>query len=255
MSRRVVIRAFAVAAVATGGLAALKALHLADDAIRLVALETPAMASAPSNDDHDAEDTHASDEHAAPEAAHEEPHEADDGAHADAVSGRMRPASCPPPSIADRAGLSRSEIRVLQSLSERRRDIDERETELDTRLTLLDAAEERLNDRVEELRGLRDEIEEMMGQMTDAEQEQNRRLVALYERMEPRAAAPIMENLSNDILLTVVQNMREPNLAAVLAAMQPEQAVRVTTLLAEAQTSMEDFETAFADAQDGADEE
>lgn len=255
MSRRVVIRAFAVAAVATGGLAALKALHLADDAVRLVALETPAMASAPSNDDHDAEDSHGGGDHSASETSHDTDNAEEAGAHVDEASARIRPASCPPPTIADRAGLSRSEIRVLQSLSERRRDIDEREAELDTRLTLLEAAEQRLDARVEELRGLRDEVEEMMGRMTEAEAEQNRRLVALYERMEPRAAAPIMENLSNDILLTVVQNMREPNLAAVLAAMQPEQAVRVTTLMAEAQTNMEDFETALAEARDGADAE
>lgn len=238
------VRLFAVVAVAVGGLAALKTLRLVDDVVRLAALETPAYASTGADhgepeDDHDA--------HVADDAEDHSDADAADDAHAPAPSAPAAE-SCPPPSIADRAGLSHSEIRVLQSLSARRREIETREAEMETRARLLEVAESRLDERVGELTALRDEVESLLGALDQREEQDMSRLVALYERMEPRAAAPILITLSDDILIAVAARMAENKLAAILAEMPTEEAARLTMLLATRHESADEFEARFAAA-------
>ncbi len=237
MSSNHMVRTFALVAVAAGGLAALKALRLTDDAVRFVMLETPAYASpAESEGDNDAERDHAADPAEPAPVVSTPPSVAPAAERCDAVT------------IADRAGLTHAEIRVLRQLSERRRAIETREAELATQASLLEAAESRVEERVAELRGIRDEIEGLLSELDSVEEQDMSRLVALYERMEPRAAAPILANLDDDILFAVTSRMDETKLAPLLAAMGAADAVRVTMLLATSQERVREAETRLAEA-------
>jgi flagellar motility protein MotE (MotC chaperone) len=54
--------------------------------------------------------------------------------------------------------------------------------------------------------------------------------------MKPRDAAAIFNDLDMQVLLQVVDRMKEAKAAAVMAAMQPEKARQVTTELAQMRT-------------------
>jgi flagellar motility protein MotE (MotC chaperone) len=137
----------------------------------------------------------------------------------------------PPPIPADRFGDAEQE--VLQRLAERRAELNRRELALDQRQALLAAAEERIDRKVAELRGIRSEIQELVRQADQLDQQETERLVRMYENMRPADAARIMGDLSMPVLLEVVGRMRESKAAPILASMDPGRARDVTTRLAE----------------------
>lgn len=139
--------------------------------------------------------------------------------------------------IAAASGLSQAEVRVLQSLSGRRAEIEQMEQELDTREKLLAAAEGKIDNRVAELEAMRKEIEIMLNLSDEKKHEQILKLVGIYEKMKPKDSARIFEELDEDLAVRVAAGMKAQAVAAMLASMTPEQARRLTTLLA-SQTPM-----------------
>jgi len=129
-------------------------------------------------------------------------------------------------------GLSLAEIRVLESLSERREELEQRENELGMREHLIDAAERRVEQRIEELRTLEAHIQDLLLQRDDDEEAQMASLVSVYETMRAKDAAAIFENLETGILVAVASRMREARMAPILAEMEPESARDLTVLLA-----------------------
>jgi flagellar motility protein MotE (MotC chaperone) len=61
-------------------------------------------------------------------------------------------------------------------------------------------------------------------------------MVKLYEAMKPRDAAAIFNDLSMQVLLQVMDRMKDAKAAAVLAAMSPDKARDVTGALAQMRT-------------------
>jgi len=134
--------------------------------------------------------------------------------------------------FAARVGASPSEIEVLRSLSERRRSLDARESEIDTRESLLQAAEVRVDERITELRALRDDIESLMGTLTEREQEEMARIVEFYSRMDPKDAAPRIAALNDATQIQIATGMQATRFSPILAEMEVDQAARLTYLLA-----------------------
>ncbi|TPW08275.1 MAG: hypothetical protein FD124_496 [Alphaproteobacteria bacterium] len=142
-------------------------------------------------------------------------------------------ASCAAPSFAETAGLSPSEVQVLQSLGARREMLDQRDAEIDTRQELLAAAERRVEDRLVELKRLEARVQELMGSVDD---EQNRRITSLvdvYQRMRAKDAAAVFDALDEEVLVDVASRMRQANLAEVMGKMDPVRARRLTVLLSQ----------------------
>lgn len=129
--------------------------------------------------------------------------------------------------------LTRSELRLLQELSERRQTLNDRERGLDQRAALLDAAETRFEEKLTELTALRDQISSLLEQHSEQQEAQLANLVAIYESMKPKDAARIFDDLDMDVLLDVVVRMKQVRSAAILAEMQPSRAKDVTLQLAD----------------------
>jgi flagellar motility protein MotE (MotC chaperone) len=141
--------------------------------------------------------------------------------------------SCAVPGFAETAGLSPSEVQVLQSLGARRELLDQRVTEMDTRQELLAAAERRVEDRIAELKRLEARVQDLFGAVDD---EQNKRiagLVDVYQRMRAKDAAAVFNELDEEVLVDVASRMRQANLAEVMGKMEPARARRLTILLAQ----------------------
>lgn len=128
--------------------------------------------------------------------------------------------------------MTRSEIDLLQDLSNRRQELDARSQQLDTRERLLMATEKRIDRKIERLKGLEADIREML-RVHDAEEEaQLESLVKVYEAMKPKDAARIMDKLDMKVLISVVERMKERKIAPLLAEMNPETAKALTMELA-----------------------
>jgi flagellar motility protein MotE (MotC chaperone) len=137
-----------------------------------------------------------------------------------------------PEQLAQQAGISPAELRILQSLSGRRTELDARDADLASMLPLLTAAEQKLDAKVAALEAVKAEVGVLLGQVSEQEQAENDRMVAVYSAMRPRDAARVFATLDDDVRLPVAAAMRPRSLAAIMAQMEPAAARVLTERLA-----------------------
>jgi len=141
--------------------------------------------------------------------------------------------ACPAPTFAETAGLSQSEVQVLQALGARREALQAREGEIDTEAALLNAAEQRLTERLAELRELESTVSELLGQLDESQEQRLAGLVDVYQRMRAKDAATVFDGLEDETLLQVASRMRQQNLAEIMGKMNPVRARALTQMLAD----------------------
>ena len=146
---------------------------------------------------------------------------------------RMAAAQPPPAATGQEGGFGTVQAEMVQRLAERREELDRRARELDQREALLAAAEQRIDQKINELRQLRSNIEGLLKTANEQQQAQLESLVKIYETMKPKEAARIFENLEMPVLLNVMERMKEGKTALILAAMDPLKAKEITTSLAD----------------------
>lgn len=129
--------------------------------------------------------------------------------------------------------LSRAEIELLQGLRGRREQIESREREVELREQTLAAAENRLGQRIGELKQLKAEVEGLFNKYDEEQEQRMRSLVKIYENMKPKDAARIFETMDGDIMLDVIERMREAKTAPIMALLTADRAKRLTRMLAE----------------------
>lgn len=137
-------------------------------------------------------------------------------------------------SLADKdpTTFTRAEIDLLANLAQRRDQIEQRAREIDLRESLLAAAEKRLDERIAEIKKLEASVKQIVQQYDKQEEQNLQGLVKVYENMKPKDAARIFEKLEPNVLLGVVERMKEAKLALVLADMAPATAQDLTVRLA-----------------------
>lgn len=153
-----------------------------------------------------------------------------------------------PPELSDPNAMSPAEIAVLQSLSQRRAELDTRQREQDMREQLLAATEKKVNERIAELKALEERIVTLLGSRDQESEAQIASLVKVYESMKPKDAAKIFEKLEEDVLLNVAQRMKPQKIGAVLAEMDPARAQALTVQLATRLDLPKDAASAVPDA-------
>jgi len=144
------------------------------------------------------------------------------------------PAVCAltPEQLAQQAGLSPAELRVIQSLKDRRAELDIRDNDFATMLPLMAAAEQKLDAKTQALNAVKAELQTLLGQVGEQEKAEIDRLVAVYSAMRPREAARIFATLDDKVRLPVAAAMRPRSLSAVMAQMEPAAARELTEKLA-----------------------
>lgn len=133
-------------------------------------------------------------------------------------------AQSPPPSASERA--------VLERLQARRQELDSRARELEIRESLLRAHEQRIDAKVEELKGVESRITTAGHQKDEADAERFKNIVSMYENMKPKDAAKIFDRLDMAVLIDVASHMKPQKMSDVLAQMQPDAAEKLTVELA-----------------------
>ena len=144
------------------------------------------------------------------------------------------PAVCAltPEQLAQQAGISPAELRIIQSLSARRTELDARDADFATTLPLMVAAEQKLDAKITALNAIKAEVQALLGQVDEREAAETARLVAGYSAMRPREAAPIFTALDDSVRLPIAAAMRPRGLSAILAQMPAPAARELTEKLA-----------------------
>ncbi|WP_312780539.1 magnesium transporter MgtE N-terminal domain-containing protein [Brevundimonas sp.] len=150
------------------------------------------------------------------------------------AAAKPAPAVCAltPEQLAQQAGISPAELRIIQSLSKRRDALDARDADFATTLPLMVAAEQKLDAKLQALEALKGEIATLVGQVDEKEKAETDRLVAVYSAMRPKEAAAVFNTLDDSVRLPVAAAMRPRTLAAIMAQMPPAGARELTEKLA-----------------------
>jgi flagellar motility protein MotE (MotC chaperone) len=128
--------------------------------------------------------------------------------------------------------FSPQEVEILQSLSQRRDDLDRRAAEVDRHEALLQATEQRIDDKIAKLQQMESTINDAFKKEDQKDDAKIKSLVKIYETMKPKEAARIFEQLDLPVLLEVLDHMKEMKTAPILASMDPTKAKAVTLALA-----------------------
>jgi flagellar motility protein MotE (MotC chaperone) len=137
------------------------------------------------------------------------------------------------PEIDDPYAYTDEEVDVLQQLAKRREELDLRARQLDEREALIQAAEQRMEQKMAELKALQATVEDLLKARSDEEEAELKSLVKMYENMKPKAAAKVFEEMDMDVLLDVVDRMNERKVAPILALVTPTRAKEITFELAQ----------------------
>jgi flagellar motility protein MotE (MotC chaperone) len=136
------------------------------------------------------------------------------------------------PTVPDPFDYTDEEVDVLQQLAKRREEIEKRARQLDEREALIQAAEQRMDQKMAELKALQAMVEDLLKKQSDEQEAELKSLVKLYENMKPKDAAQVFEEMDMDVLLDVVERMNERKAAPILALVTPTRAKEITYELA-----------------------
>jgi len=157
----------------------------------------------------------------------EQPMSEEDAAAAAAADAALEP------EVHDPFDYTDEEVDVLQQLAKRREELDLRARQLDEREALIQAAEQRMEQKMAELKALQATVEDLLKARSEQEEAELKSLVKMYENMKPKAAAKVFEEMDMDVLLDVVDRMNERKVAPILALVTPTRAKEITFELAQ----------------------
>ncbi len=167
---------------------------------------------------------------------------------AQAQEGGEKPAAPPPPPPSnlgkniiapaaktfEQIQAQNAEQELLQSLAKRRDELEKRASSLDLREKLLQAAQDKLDQKLAEMRQVETNISDAQKKQLAEEGkpgEQLTKMVAMYEQMKPKEAASIFEKLSPDTALALIKAMNPRKVSPILAAMSPDLAGKLTAMM------------------------
>jgi flagellar motility protein MotE (MotC chaperone) len=133
---------------------------------------------------------------------------------------------------ADHSSPSAGERAVLESLNQRRQELEARARELDVRENLLAATEKRVEARLAEIKAAEERINATVHKKDEAEAARFKALVSMYENMKPRDAAKIFDRLDMRILVELSAQLNPRRMSDILGQMSPEVAERLTSEIA-----------------------
>ena len=128
--------------------------------------------------------------------------------------------------------VSASERAILERLQARRQELEARAREIDIRESLLKAAEQRAEDRVQELKATESRVAGAAQQKADEEAARFKGIITMYEGMKPKDAAKVFDRLEMPVLFEIASQIAPRKMADILGQMSPEVAERLTVEMA-----------------------
>ena len=141
------------------------------------------------------------------------------------TSQQTKEGAAPPPG---QEALTDTERKILLSLMERKRQLDDRDTMLNQREEQLRSLRDNIQMQVTELKRLQSEIEASMEAKRQLDAENLQKVVNLYNGMDPRKAAEKMQGLEARIAMQILMGMNQRKASQILEAMPSDNAKRIT---------------------------
>jgi flagellar motility protein MotE (MotC chaperone) len=142
-------------------------------------------------------------------------------------------AAAPAPPADDPLDFTDEEVEVLQQLAKRREELELRARQLDEREAMVAAAEQRMEQKMAELRALQTTVEDLLVKRSEEEEATLQTLVLTYEKMKPKDAAQVFEEMDMDLLKDLVSRMKTSRAAPILALVSPTKVKELTLELAQ----------------------
>lgn len=120
-----------------------------------------------------------------------------------------------------------AEREVLESLGLRRRALEDKARELDLREQLLKSAEKLTQERLDDIKRAEARLDSEAAKPAP----ELKALTVLYETMKPKDAARVFDKMDARQLLPLARQIAPKKLAEIVAAMTPESAQRLTTMM------------------------
>jgi flagellar motility protein MotE (MotC chaperone) len=162
-----------------------------------------------------------------PEGAPEPPK---DGGHGAAPAPDKNITTTPPEPI--KPAVSAGERAVLESLQQRRQELETRTRENEVRDSLLKAAEKRIEQRMQELKEMESRLQGTEKKKDEEDASKFKSLVTMYENMKAKDAAKIFDRLDLRVLIEIANAMNPRRMSDILGQMSPEAAERLTIEIA-----------------------
>lgn len=124
--------------------------------------------------------------------------------------------------------LTENERQILLSLVERKRQLDERDSLLNQREEQLRVLRDNIQHQVAELKRLQGEIEASMEAKKALDAENLKKVVVLYNGMDPKKAAQRFQALEPRMAMQILMAMNQRKAAQVLQELPPDSAKRIT---------------------------
>ena len=124
--------------------------------------------------------------------------------------------------------LTDTERQILLSLNERKRQLDQRNLLLNQREEQLRALRDNIQRQVKELKRLQVKIEASMEAKKSQDAENLKRVVSLYNGMDPKKSASKFQKLDSKVAILILLGMNQRKAAAVLEELPPDVAKRIT---------------------------
>jgi len=154
---------------------------------------------------------------------------------------RVRPGTFPeleagkkpqgPPPVKEaprREALTDTERQILLSLQERKRQLDERDLLLNQREEQLRALRDNIQQQHTELKRLQTEIEASMDAKKAQDAENLQKVVNLYNGMDPKRAASQLERLEPKVAVKILMGMNQRKASQLLGELPADKAKRIT---------------------------
>jgi flagellar motility protein MotE (MotC chaperone) len=126
-------------------------------------------------------------------------------------------------------GAQKEELgKYLEMAERKKRQIEERLDLLRKREDQLKGLEHTIDDKLKSLDEERHFFGQTVQQEKDLKGERLDKLVAMYAKMEPKKAAPVMEKLDKDLVVALFKAMPQKQVTAMLEAMSPDKATQIS---------------------------
>jgi flagellar motility protein MotE (MotC chaperone) len=121
-----------------------------------------------------------------------------------------------------------SEIIVLKRLNDRKKRLLEWENEVLEKENMLQILEDRIDRKIDEMKGLKAELQETLKTYQQKDKEKMLALVKIYETMKPTESAKIFEGMDIDTIMEILPLMKEAKVATILEKMDKKKAEKIS---------------------------
>jgi flagellar motility protein MotE (MotC chaperone) len=136
--------------------------------------------------------------------------------------------------------IQKEELGKYMDLAERKeRQVDERTAQLAKREEQLKSLEKSIEDKILKLEEERKFIAKTLQQEKDLKGERVDKIAELFDKMEPKKAAPAFEKLDKDLTVALFKKLKQKQITTILENMNPEKSVEITEYFARVKSAKE----------------